>query len=173
MDAYIEKSLHILELPAVLSKLADFAVTPTAKENAVKLMPLQNPREIRRLLDEVSEACRLIIKKGNPSFYGVKDIRGAVARSERGGILTARELLDIATLLRVSRGLRDYGELRRNRENPGVNRESSGVNRESSGVNRENPGVNRENLGKNRENWDQKTANLNEKWQTFKGKNPT
>ena len=53
---------------------------------------------------------RLIGLRGSPSFSGVKDVREALARAERGGMLNPRELLTIAGLLTNSRRVREYYE---------------------------------------------------------------
>ena len=65
---------------------------------------------MRRLQDETDAARALIGLRGSPSFSGVKDVREALARAERGGMLNPRELLTIAGLLTNSRRVREYYE---------------------------------------------------------------
>ncbi len=108
MNEFLTKSTQILELHTVLSRLADHAVSAGAKAAALALAPLENPREIEQRLKEVTEACAVSVTRGNPSFYGVKDVRPSLVRAQRDGVLTMRELLDIASLIRATRSVRDY-----------------------------------------------------------------
>lgn len=103
-----EKSLNTLELPAVLEMLCAEAVSESAKERAMALRPSANIYEIADRLKETSDAKALIAINGNPSFYGVKDVSGALVRAQRGGMLSTRELLDIAGVLRAARTVKSY-----------------------------------------------------------------
>jgi len=103
-----EKSLNTLELPAVLDMLSAEAVSESAKERAAALRPSINVYEIKDRLKETTDAKSLIAVNGNPSFYGVKDVGGALARADRGGMLNTRELLDIAAVLRAARTVKSY-----------------------------------------------------------------
>ena len=105
----MEKSWHTLELPAVLDMLAGEAVSDPAKELARALRPGAYRAEIERLLAETSAARGLMAYKGSPAFGGVKDVRGALARADMGGVLNTRELLDIAGVLQSARAVRAYG----------------------------------------------------------------
>jgi DNA mismatch repair protein MutS2 len=103
-----EKSLNTLELPAVLEMLATEAVSESAKERARALNPSSNIYEILDRIKETTDAKALIAVNGNPSFYGIKDVGGPLSRAERGGMLTAHELLDIAAVLRAARTVKSY-----------------------------------------------------------------
>ncbi len=108
MDLF-EKSQNILELPAVLALLASEAVSAPAKEAAAGLTPSTYKEEILRALEETTAAAGMMVVKGSPSFSGLKDVRGALARADMGGILNTRELLDIAGVLQSARAVRSYG----------------------------------------------------------------
>ena len=110
MDALFEKSLHKLELKSVLSLLADQASSEHAKQLCQEILPLTDVDDIRVLLDQTSAACHLIVKKGSPSFSGLKDVSESLARADRGGSLSAGELLKIASVLRVARNVKNYAE---------------------------------------------------------------
>ena len=99
---YFEKSLHTLELPAVLEMLAQQAVGDTAKERALALTPAQDRAEVARRLEETSAAKTMMTVRGSPSFSGVKDVRASLSRADLGGALNTRELLDIARVLQCS-----------------------------------------------------------------------
>ncbi|MBR5381030.1 MAG: endonuclease MutS2, partial [Oscillospiraceae bacterium] len=99
-----EKSQQLLELPAVLSMLAQEAVSPAARESALALSPAGDVHVIRERLSETSAAKELITKNGSPpSFSGVRDVNLALRRAEMGGSLNTRELLDVAQVLRSAR----------------------------------------------------------------------
>ena len=98
MDLY-EKSLEILELPAILDMLADEAVSDAAKEAARRLRPSMDFHIIKRRIDETSAAKTMMSMRNSPKFSGVKDIRATVRRADMGGMLNTRELLDIAGVL--------------------------------------------------------------------------
>ncbi|MGN1002981.1 MAG: endonuclease MutS2 [Oscillospiraceae bacterium] len=109
MDRY-EKSLITLELPAVLELLAGEATSEPAKEACRLLRPADTEYEVRRRLGETSAAKTMMVLKGGPSFSGVHDVRGSLARADMSGVLNTRELLNIADVLRCARLVRAYGE---------------------------------------------------------------
>ena len=104
-----EKSQQTLELPAVLELLAAEAVSEPAKDACRALTPSVHAQEITRLLSECSAARDMMAYKGSPSFSGVRDVRGALARADMGGVLNTRELLSIAGVLGSARAVRSYG----------------------------------------------------------------
>jgi len=103
-----EKSLQTLELPAVLQMLVDHCVSEEAKEEARKLRPASDGREIRRRLEETSAAKNMAAVRGAPSFSGLRDIRPALSRADLGGTLDTKELLQIAGVLRCTRTVKSY-----------------------------------------------------------------
>ncbi len=104
----MEKSFITLELPAVLEMLAAQAESELGKEQARALEPAQNTEEVRRRLQETTDAARLMTLHGSPSFSGVRDIRPALDRARLGGVLNTRELLNIAGLARCARLCKAY-----------------------------------------------------------------
>ena len=104
----MEKSFITLELPAVLEMLAAQAESELGKEQARALEPSQNTEEVRRRLQETSDAARLMTLRGSPSFSGIRDIRPALDRARLGGALNTRELLNIAGLARCARLCKAY-----------------------------------------------------------------
>ena len=83
--SFFEKSLITLELPAVLSMLAAEAVSEPAREQARALMPSIHETEVRHRLEETTAAKTMMVVRGSPSFYGVKDVRASLARADLGG----------------------------------------------------------------------------------------
>ena len=103
-----EKSLQTLELPAVLALLAEEAVSEPAREKALELRPSGSAFVVQNRLAETTAAKTMMTVKGSPSFGGVKDVRGSLARADMGGVLNTRELLDIAGVLQCARLVRGY-----------------------------------------------------------------
>ncbi len=103
-----EKSASTLELPAILELLARKAVSEAAKERALALSPATDRASAARLLAETSAARGMMVKRGGPSFSGVKDVRASLSRADMGGCLNIRELMDIAGVLGAARQARSY-----------------------------------------------------------------
>ena len=108
MSELFEKSMRTLELPQVLTLLAAQAVSDEAKRRALALTPETEPEEVLRLLDQTDAAREMIGLRGSPSFSGLKPVREALDRADRGGGLNTRELLTIAGLLTAARRTREY-----------------------------------------------------------------
>jgi len=110
MSELYEKSLQKLELGAVLQLLADQASSEAAKEQCLALKPLNDIDDIRHLQAQTSAACKLIVQKGSPGLGGIKDVSESLARADRGGCLSAGELLKIAGVLKTARMVKNYAE---------------------------------------------------------------
>ncbi len=108
MANQFEKAIRTLEFEKVLERLADAAQTEGARERAMRVRPQTSLSRIRRFQGQTSDALKLASVKGTPSFGGVTDVAGIVGRAEKEAILTPEELLRVAKLLRVARGLLDY-----------------------------------------------------------------
>ena len=108
MSELFDKSIRTLELPRVLQKLSDQAVSAEAKERALRLRPETETEEVLRLLDQTDAARAMIGLHGSPSFSGVKPVAEALDRADRGGSLNTKELLTIAGLLTAARRAREY-----------------------------------------------------------------
>ena len=110
MTDLFEKSMETLELPRVLSLLADQAVTEEGKERARRLRPETDPAEVALRLQETTAAVNKMVLRGSPSFSGVKPVAGSLQRADMWGSLNTRELLDIAGVLAAARSAKEYGE---------------------------------------------------------------
>ncbi len=104
-----EKSLHVLEYDKIITELETYATTPMGKKRCRNLIPSTDLEEIQANQKKTSDAVSRIYRKGNISFSGVKDIGASIKRLSLGGGLSASELLDIASLLKVTLRARSYG----------------------------------------------------------------
>ena len=107
MDFY-EKSMNILELPAVLEMLAAEAVTEGGKAACLALRPSDNENDVKSRLSETTAAKDMMVVRGSPSLSGIKDIRPSLNRADLGGSLNTTELLNIARVLQCARLVKGY-----------------------------------------------------------------
>lgn len=105
---YTEKTGKTLEFDKIRLLLADCALTEGAKELAQRLTPTEDTDDVVRRQRRTTDACRLIRVKGLPTFGMVRDVGPAGERAEKGAVLSPRELLDIANVLRTCRLMLDY-----------------------------------------------------------------
>lgn len=110
MDKLWNKSLQKLELGAVLTLLAGQACSQEAKNRCQALRPETEPDDVRALQGQTTAACQMIVKKGSPGLSGIEDVSASLARADRGGCLSAGELLRIAGVLRTARTVKNYAE---------------------------------------------------------------
>ncbi len=103
-----EKTLTTLEFDKIRTMLAEACPTSGAAEMARMLLPAEHADHVKRRLRRTTDARRLSDAKGMPSFGSVTDIGDICARAQKGAVLTPRELMDAAAVLRVSRALLDY-----------------------------------------------------------------
>jgi len=105
---FSDKTLKTLEFDKICEMLAECAPTEGARSMALCLMPSADIVEVLRRQRRTTDARRLSDIKGMPSFGSVKDVSEACERAVKGAMLSTRELLDIAKILRASRVLVDY-----------------------------------------------------------------
>jgi len=108
MSDLFEKSIRVLELPAVLEMLASHAASDAAKSRCLRLQPQMEVEDVVRLQEETDAARELIGLRGAPAFTGLQSVAESLARADQGGALNTRELLKIAGLLRCARRVKEY-----------------------------------------------------------------
>ena len=105
-----EKTLRVLEFNKVKDKLKTYAITESGKRLVEQLTPYKSIYEVKNKLEESNEALDILIRKGAPPFEGLFDTREALERAEKGGVLTAGQLLRVGGMLRCSRRFKEYIE---------------------------------------------------------------
>ncbi len=108
-----EKTLTTLEFDHIRTMLAEAAPTEGSKALAYRLTPSDDIHVVLRRLRHTTDARRMCDAKGMPSFGMIRDVGAACERAEKGAVLTPRELLDVANVLRTARTLLDYGTTNR------------------------------------------------------------
>ncbi|MBA4380265.1 MAG: endonuclease MutS2 [Anaerolinea sp.] len=99
------KTLTVLEYPKILSRLAAFCDFSASAELARQLAPTDSYDLALARQAETSEA-RKLLSTQDVSIGGAHDIRDAVQLAARGGVLEAKELLDVQNTLIATRNLR-------------------------------------------------------------------
>ena len=72
------------------------------------IAPESNLDLAQALIRQTLDAHTLMARFGGPSFGGLKNVNNSLSRANAGGVLTMRELLDIAEVLRSLRGLCEW-----------------------------------------------------------------
>lgn len=104
----MDKNLLSIELDKVLKLLADQAACEETKDRINHLKPISDLAVVNSLLKETQDAYTLLSKFGGPSFRGIYDVSGFIARAQAGGSLNMSELLKIANMLRGVRVLVEW-----------------------------------------------------------------
>ncbi len=101
------KTLHVLEFPKILSRLADFCDFSGSADLAANLLPTPDFEEAAARLAETTEARKLLVTS-DLTIGGAHDIREQVELAARGGVLDAKEMLDVQSTLMSMRDLRRF-----------------------------------------------------------------
>ena len=103
-----EKSLRILEYNKIIEMLSSKAHSKAGKLLCDGLKPIDNLNEVISSLQNTDDALKRLIRNGNVSFAGNKDIRQSLLRLKKGSSLNALELLLICDLLEASSRVKSY-----------------------------------------------------------------
>ncbi|MGN0435431.1 MAG: endonuclease MutS2 [Wujia sp.] len=105
-----KRTLRILEYNKILMMLTEYASSPMAKRRCDRMKPQKDLATINRLQEETRDALIRLNRQGNVSFSGLYDIGASIKRLEVHGVLTSKELLDVASLLKVAENVKRYGD---------------------------------------------------------------
>lgn len=103
-----KKSFIKLEFDKIREMLSSYCVIEPNKKKALLLEPFSDISDLNFNLNEVNDAYSLIVRRGNPPFYEIKDVISHIKRLELSATLNTKELLDIGKLLKTVRLLKDY-----------------------------------------------------------------
>ncbi|MCM1414701.1 MAG: endonuclease MutS2 [bacterium] len=108
------KVLHVLEYDKIIDRLKDHANSEPGKRLAAALLPLTDLEEIRAAQTQTADALGRLFGKGSTSFGSNKDLGRSLRSLEVGSVLSAPELLAIASFLENVNRIKAYG--RRDRD---------------------------------------------------------
>ena len=102
-----KRTLRVLEFTKIREQLAGLAVTEMGRELCLALEPETNLEEVRAAQQETEEATVVIQYLGSSPLTAFSDVRSSLSLAEKGATLSPKALLEVATMLRVSRSARD------------------------------------------------------------------
>ena len=102
------KYLDKLEYPKILDKLSSFARTYVGTEMINQLEPSFDYDEVSHLQLQTAQAVSLIYKYGTPPISDFADVSVAIKKLNSSSSLTAKELLDIANIFKMSHEIQSY-----------------------------------------------------------------
>ncbi|MCM1528877.1 MAG: endonuclease MutS2 [Alistipes sp.] len=101
----MNKYLKTLELDKILEMLSSHASNDETRRMALALRPQSDLAAVRRENLRTSSALELSIQYGTPPFTSFKDISVSAKRAKTGAVISLRDLMDIAVMLRQISGL--------------------------------------------------------------------
>ena len=96
----MNKYLRTLELDKILEMLADLTSNDKSRSMALAIRPDNDLERVRYECLKTSQAFNLSVQFGTPPFSNFRDITTVVTRAKSGAIISLRDLLDIAGMLR-------------------------------------------------------------------------
>lgn len=97
-----------LEYIKILEVLSSFAKTYVGKKLANNLLPSFDVLEVANLQLQTSQASQMIYKYGNPPIGAFNDVSIHLKKLSSNNILSTKEILDLASILKMSRELSSF-----------------------------------------------------------------
>jgi len=104
----MNKYLTTIELDKVLAMLSSLASNGATRQLALEIEPDSDLERVRYECGKTNRALSLSIQYGTPSFVNFKDVSTSVNRAKSGAVISLRDLLDIAVMLRQIKSLADW-----------------------------------------------------------------
>lgn len=105
MDSQVLKTL---EFDKILETVKKYAVMDVTAERFSSAAVCDNIKKINIMQNETAQAIELITKKGNPPILCQTDIRSALLRTVRGGVLSISEIIAVGKVLQTAQRLKNY-----------------------------------------------------------------
>ena len=103
-----DKSLRILEYNKIIEMLSSKAHSKAGKLLCDNLKPKDDLNEVISSLQNTDDAIKRLLRNGNVSFAGNKDIKQSLLRLKKGSSLNALELILICDLLEATSRVKSY-----------------------------------------------------------------
>ncbi len=104
-----EKVLNTLEYIKIRDRLTEKCLTPLGKEEAMALVPGDDPEAVQAAQEETRDALSRVLRYGVLSCSGARDIRDSLIRLRVQASLGIPELMNISVLLAAAARVRAYG----------------------------------------------------------------
>ena len=100
-----EKYLETLEYPKIVQRLAEYTCFSAGRDLALGLRPVTGLDEVRRRIQETTEAKSLLSVRTDLSVGGARDVRPLMIPASREAMLQPADILDVRNTLRSARHL--------------------------------------------------------------------
>lgn len=104
----MEKYLNKLEYNKILEKLASHCKTYIGKDTALNLKPVSNTDKVSNLLDETTEGCNILSILSSAPISSIPEIDLWIKQLDSGWTLSAKAIMDLGLILKISRELKEY-----------------------------------------------------------------
>ena len=101
-------ALNVLEFAQITDRLAAHCETTLGAASARELKPSFNSDEVWQLLAITKESLDALARHQVPGLSGARDLRDALKRVSKGGVLGGQELLSVNDLLGTSRNAKAF-----------------------------------------------------------------
>lgn len=108
MDYNIARYVGTLELDKILEMLSNEASLSETAERAKEILPETDIASVSALLCNTGDAYGFMSRYSAPSFGAAVNVSSPLRRAEASGVLSIKELLDIAEVLRVVRAVKAW-----------------------------------------------------------------
>lgn len=102
------KTIEKLEFNKICDILQNFAITYIGKNYANTLKPMSSKNEIVKALKQTTEASTILYRKGSCPISEIEDVTPHIKKLNSSLFLSAKQLLDLANILRISNNLKEY-----------------------------------------------------------------
>ena len=102
------KALRVLEYSKIIEMLAGQCSSRMTMEEVKKLLPSSDAKKVAHELDKTEEAVTVLLKKGMPPLGNFYDISGLAHLAAKDGLLTMKQLLEVAYNLNSARRSKDF-----------------------------------------------------------------
>lgn len=102
------KTLEKLEFNKICNTLETYAITYLGKDYIKNLKPLSSKNEIVKAQKQTTEASIILYRKGSIPISEIENITEHIKKLNSGLFLNAKQLLDLANILKISNNLKDY-----------------------------------------------------------------
>ena len=100
--------LKTLEFDVILSQLSDCAVSSPAKERCKNITPSTNIEEVKRLLNQTTEARKIIEQAGNPPIAVMTDLEKIIVLLDVDAMLTIENISNVVMFLASCSRMKSY-----------------------------------------------------------------
>ena len=97
-----------LEFNDILNKLSEYALSTTAKEACLSLIPAKNISEAAQRIHETTQARKIIEQTGTPPLSVMTELQKIISLVNADAMLTPEQISQVGTFIMSCRRMKDY-----------------------------------------------------------------